>query len=84
MEKIRAIKNYTDLKLNKRIKIGEEYEVTEERAKQILAKGYAELIEKDNDLGSLKKQELLKLAKDRNLEINDKMTKQDLLELLNG
>ena len=39
--KIKALRDYTDLQKNKKIKKGEEYIVTLERGHQIIAKGYA-------------------------------------------
>ena len=42
--KIKAKVNYWDLKLLKDVSIGDIYEVSEERGKEIIEKGYAEEI----------------------------------------
>lgn len=39
--RIKAIRNYYDLQLEKNIQIDDTYEVTEERGKQIINVGYA-------------------------------------------
>lgn len=43
--KIRAIKRYTDIVLNKDIEVGTDYETSEERASLIIEKGYAIAVE---------------------------------------
>lgn len=42
--KIRAIQNYFDLQLKKHIKIGDEYEVSEKRANQIIDSNFAIIV----------------------------------------
>lgn len=44
MVRIKALRNYTDMELDRDIKKDEEYEVREERANVIIKKGYADLI----------------------------------------
>lgn len=45
MKKIKAVHDYMDKQLNRMVFCGEVYEVTEERAKEIEAVGYAEILE---------------------------------------
>lgn len=46
--KIKALENYFDLEKKKQIAIGDEYEVTEKRAKEICDRKLAEIIEVKN------------------------------------
>ena len=44
MVTVTCIKNYQDLKLNKRVTIGEQFEVSNDRAKQLEAARVAEVV----------------------------------------
>lgn len=49
MIKIKAIVNYFDKKKNEQIPAGTEYEVSDERAKEIIKRGFAQLVEKASE-----------------------------------
>ena len=45
MMRIKAVNNYRDIQVGREIAVGEEYEVTNERAKEIVKKGFAIIVE---------------------------------------
>lgn len=52
--KIKALTNYKDKTLNRSIVVGEEYEVSNERAKVIVKKGFAIIVEEIKEMAVLK------------------------------
>lgn len=80
--KVKTVRKFKDLKARKMRSVGEVFEVTKERFEGINSTAHGVLVEavKKVDFDDMTKKELVEYAKSKNIELDMKMTKQEMIK----